>query len=34
MQRRAGELDRFARLQLRKLNVLEAFQLFEKSRRG
>jgi hypothetical protein len=32
MQKRAGELDRFARLQLKKLNILEAFQLFEKSR--
>lgn len=32
MQQKAGELDRYARAQLMKENILEAFAMFEKSR--
>lgn len=32
MQQKAGELDRYARMQLMQENILEAFAMYEKSR--
>lgn len=32
MQQKAGELDRYARMQLMQDNILEAFAMFEKSK--